>query len=355
MSDLAIEIADTGIVVVGESGLLTAPSPGYALVEGHSLMVGQEAFEVARLKPRRVTSRFWERLDTTHLPRPLPRHATWADLAHAHLSAIWRDVEQRLSSAPGRTDSSAVLLAVPASLTTDQLSLLLGIAGSCGISVVGLVDVPTAAAAHYSPAGRVLHVDVQLHRIVVSELERESAVVRRRVKTSERAGVHELRDIWAQAIAELFIRRTRYDPLHSANSEKQLYDKLPRWLDHANDEGQVSVEMEAAGKKRRVELSRDFVVSVAAVIYEQVTELVRALGAESGTASILLSKVAAELPGLDDLLTSSFGCQVHGLPLAAGGLGALRYREHIAAPGDELPMVTRLPLAVGDPDGETAG
>lgn len=344
MSGLAIEIADTGIVAVDESGLLGTPSPGYALLEGHTFLVGQEAFEVARLKPRRVTSRFWERLDSTPLPRPLPRHLSWADLVHAHLSEIWRTVGQLRSTEASRAEMAAVLLAVPGSFSSDQLGLLLGISRSCGIPVVGMVDAATAAVASHLPEDRVLHVDLQLHRLVVTELGREPAIVRRRVKVSEHVGLHGLRDIWAKAIAELFIRQTRFDPLHSATSEQQLYDHLSRWLARLDDEGQVAVHVEVAGKERTVELTRDLVMAAAGSHYEQITELVRTLGTGDETASILLSRAAAELPGLAGQLASSIDCEVRGLPLAAAAVGALRYREHIVAPGEELPMVTRLPL-----------
>jgi hypothetical protein len=69
---LALDVSDAGVLGVAEGGALLGPSPGYALVDGETRLVGEEARRRARLKPRFVVSRFWERLDTEPLGRPFP-------------------------------------------------------------------------------------------------------------------------------------------------------------------------------------------------------------------------------------------------------------------------------------------
>ena len=147
-------------------------SPGYALFEGKRPVVGLAARRRARLGPRLVHNRFWCELETTPLRRPFPGELSHADLAHAHLAAVWREVG---AAAEG------VILAAPGSCSERQLGLILGIARACGMPVTGLVDAAVTAA-DGSAGRRLLHVDLQLHRTVVSELIKERELVRRRVE-----------------------------------------------------------------------------------------------------------------------------------------------------------------------------
>ena len=86
---LALDVSDAGVLGVAEGGRLVGPSPGYALVEGDTILVGEEAFGRAHLRPRLVMSRFWEKIDAEPLGRPFPDGLTAADLVHAHLADIW--------------------------------------------------------------------------------------------------------------------------------------------------------------------------------------------------------------------------------------------------------------------------
>ncbi len=81
MSTLAIELNDTGLIVLDESKASSTsvnPSPGFALLDGDRIVTGVAAWREARLKPRFIHSRFWEELDTAPLPRPFPRKLTRA-------------------------------------------------------------------------------------------------------------------------------------------------------------------------------------------------------------------------------------------------------------------------------------
>ena len=74
-------------------------------------------------------------------------------------------------SAPGARSLDEVLLALPGSYSHDQLGLILGIARACGLPVRGLVDAAVAASATRGATGeRRIHLDLELHRAVVTEL-----------------------------------------------------------------------------------------------------------------------------------------------------------------------------------------
>jgi hypothetical protein len=341
---IAIELIDVGIAAFDESGLVLPPDPGYALIEGEELLTGHAALGRGRLKPRRVHHRFWDELDTTPLPRPFPRGLNRGDLAHAHLSRIWSTVLKRPASVPADLRGDQVILAVPGSLSADQLSLLLGIAKACAMPVVGMVDAAVAASAHGYPGAPLLHLDLLLHRVVLTEMSQEDGeVIRRRVETIEEAGLVELLDLWAKHIADLFIHETRFDPLHSATTEQSLYDHLPETLARLRRADSALLVMEAGGKEKSAELSQQQVVAAADRIYQSILQLVRS-SAETGTpATLLLSHRITQLPGLEQQLVDAFGTAMVKLSAGAAAAGALEHRRLIAGSAEEIPFITRLP------------
>ena len=89
MTAIAIEVNDAGLTVADRSGVL-AVEPGYALVEAGRIVTGQEALRQARLKPRRVTNRFWSGLSAEPGSAGLEVPATAAQIAYAQLGDLWR-------------------------------------------------------------------------------------------------------------------------------------------------------------------------------------------------------------------------------------------------------------------------
>ncbi len=362
MTTLALEIHDAGIRWVDASGA-GDPSPGYALWEDGALVTGQAALRRAREKPRFIHHRFWQDLDTEPLGKPFPRDLSAADLAHAHLSEVWK-------TAPEGTER--VILAVPGSFSARQLGLVLGIARACDLPVAGLVDVATAAtpvavAATGHPGRRLLHLDLHLHRVVLTELEmsdppagtpeRWAKVIRRRVRVEDGGGLVALQHAWARRIAELFVHATRYDPLHSATAEQALYRCLPQWLEALHSTELIEASLGPEGKERTLELTRPDLVDAADSFYENLPELVLALKRGGESITLLPAQGLAELPGLEARLAELRGVVTVPLPAGAATAGALLTREEILAdaepssassmtprPGDgaALPLVTRL-------------
>jgi hypothetical protein len=257
MSVLAIELNDAGIRAVRDSdpGAEAMPaSPGTALLDGGTLLVGYEAYRRARLKPRWTHDRFWEELDTTPLPRPFPRNLRRADLAHAHLEEIWKSTEP---------PAKEVILAVPGWYSSEQLGLVLGIARSTGMPVTGMVDAALAASA-LADQGRVLvHLDLYSHRTVASKVMRNDEMRRERIEINDSVGLVNLFDAWVKLIAQIFVRTTRFDPLHRGETEQALYLRLPEWLDELREKESTLLVMEAGGKEHSIELTRDQIVASA--------------------------------------------------------------------------------------------
>ena len=151
MAVLALELNDAGIVAVRDSApkVLALPeSPGIAVVDGDNIVTGSEARTRLRLTPRFTHTRFWDALDTTPLSRPFPSQLSRADLAHAHLSHLWKEAEGQ-----GANYDRAVL-AVPGWYSLDQLGLILGMARAIGIAVGCMMDAALAAAAGVTQGSR---------------------------------------------------------------------------------------------------------------------------------------------------------------------------------------------------------
>ncbi len=340
-SAIALELVDAGLQFVSSRGQISRPSPGLALVEGGELAVGLDAEAVARLKPRRLHSRFWQDLGTDSLGRPFPAYLRTADLAHAHLKATWE--------ADGG-DAEEVIVAVPGCYTEDQLSLILGIARELAIPVSGLVDAAVASAADREVAPHCLHLDLQLHRAVLTVLEHGEEITRTTVRVEPRVGLLGLRDLWARVIAQTFVRATRFDPLHLAATEQVLYAQLAAHLEALIEGDSTQVRIASGGRQHVIELEQGRIVDAAAPAYETLSTVVNDhLDPDSTT--LLLSHRAAALPGLVQHVEERTSATVIVLHPAAAGSGALAHADGIRSPGPSVAFVTHLPGLDARPPG----
>ena len=328
MSSVAIELNDAG-VAIAKDGALLQESPGYALVDGDRVLVGTEAQRKARLQPRHVHSEFWERLGSDPLPRPSRLARCQADLARAHLAHLWGPLSE---------DCDSVIFAVPGSFSRTQLGLLLGIAQSISIPVVGMVDGAVAGIPDFTPkaegrgrAGsdsKLLHVDLQLHRAVVTRLCRTPTLRRTNVDTSSRVGLAVLWDACVASIAEEFVRQTRFDPLYRARTEQQLYDLLPRCLERLRQDTRVAIRMNDGSKSRRIVLQRSQLIKAMSPYTRRLASLVQAARGSDEATALHLSARAYAVPGLARALGGASDVEPVGLEPGASALGALaRDRE----------------------------
>lgn len=88
MSLAAIELNDAA-VALARDGELLSESPGFALMEKGTLLVGEDARRRSRLEPRSVSTRFWSRLSNDPVSPATPAGMTFADLAREHVSRVW--------------------------------------------------------------------------------------------------------------------------------------------------------------------------------------------------------------------------------------------------------------------------
>ena len=329
---LVFEFNDAAIAVWGDSGLLLE-SPGVAILEPRGVTVGREAHRIARMNPRATNDRYWDELSLEPLDKPTARVRSNADLAYAQLDEIRRELGDEATDA---------VFAVPGSFDKEQLALLLGIARECAIRVVGLVDAAVAAATRAPLDGDLLHVDVLLHRAVLTRIRRDAQLTRTAVDSVAKAGLSALRERWIDHMADAWLTQTRFDPLHLAETEQALYDRLPGWLDELGAGDSIALEMQSGPKTHRASVSRDGLLGAVRKHYDRIAAQVRAAAAE-GPLTVLLSARAAQLPGLADALGAAAGNAACSLAADDLARGVLAHAGDIRSRGDSLAFVTRLP------------
>jgi len=327
MSPCIIELNDIG-VVASSAELKPISSPGYALVQGAKLVVGEAAKAQARLHPQQLNNRFWQRLgmDPISHSGDVVRHH--ADLAYAHLLHL-----HELAGKP-----EEVIFAVPGNFSNQQLSVLLGVARQCPFQAVGLVDAAVAAAAGVELAGDIVHIDLQLHQAVLTKLSVDGEITREAVQTVEGAGLLSLYDRWAHIIADAFIEQCRFDPLHSATTEQFIYDHLPQYL----SQGDLLVDLEVpqGSSVHRARVERELLMQVSAKTLQQLLDRAATMG--SVIDRKLLGHKWSAVPGVE---TFSPG----GLVLAVDttARACLEHAGLVRSKGAAVSFVTRLPAMNG--------
>lgn len=331
---LALDVSDAGLVGLGDDGAVLGPAPGIVLVENGRVACGEEARRRSRLFPRLVATDAWTRLGAEPLGPPFPEGLSRADLVHAQLEALWKDV---------RRTTGEVVLAAPGVHDEAALGRLVGIAQALAMPVSGMVDAAVAAAAAGFPGERLFHVDLGLRHAAVTEVRAGRELVRERVARIERWGLDEVEDAQVRGAAAAFVRMARFDPLHDAASEQDLFDRLPGWLALLEKEGRAAVSLAAGGREIAIELGREEAEGWTAALASELSQQVSVMKRAGEPATALVSAHAARLPGLLGRLAAIRGVEVALLPVQAAAAGALRERASIRSGAGRLRFLTRLP------------
>jgi hypothetical protein len=344
-----LELNDAGLRLSDESGVLLS-SPGYALVMPKRIEFGESARSQSRLNPLHCFNQFWHRLSLDPFPRPVAHFRHNADLAYSHLQDLARTAELE----------GDVLLAVPGSFSRTQLGILLGLIKSSPLRAVGIVDSSLAAALAQPVQDSLIHVDLHLHQVVLTRLQRQGDdIVRENVALVPGTGWVNLSDSLLQLITQAFIAQCRFNPQHNAESEQKLLDALPGWLledgdaaqgQSARDEDEVrstlQIRLEHNGTVHQARLPRSSLQQRLQPFYQKIVQQIDALDPQ-GESTLLLSERVQTLPGLAEHLRSHAGGGVRGPASHDEHTIARVCREYgsaLISPADTLAHVTRLRL-----------
>jgi len=300
MSTAAIHINDLGIRCAVD-GVVASPSPGYALLDREPIVFGEPAERAARLDPLIANNRFWDELDDRPLLGRSAGGRSQADLAFLHLKQIWQEIRER---------ATRVRCVVPASVKAPQLALLLGMARECDLPLEGFIDAGVAAATTWPGTGRLLHVDLHLHKTVITAVGVGERVRRERWELAASAGWTGFIDCWMRMIAREFVAQTRFDPLHQAESEQYLFDSLPVLLESLLASEQVDVQVPFGAETHRVSLSREQFAHEADGLYSELLLRVHRLRTAGSETTIAINERLALLPGLLARLAEFNDCAI---------------------------------------------
>jgi len=338
MSLAIIEINDCGLccgLFYGDKQGQMFVSPGYALLTEQGITTGNAALEKAYLQPQQSFNQYWRQLNLSPLPSPTSQARHNADLAYAQLLQLHKE-----SGSP-----EEVVFATPGSFDRDQLSVLLGLANAAPFKTVGLIDSAVAAvnqadlmSPKHASSNHFLHLDIQLHQLVLTRLSvGDPFIERTAVEVITDSGLKTFYDIWARYVANQFIQQYRYDPLHTAEGEQQLYDSLPLWLEKVNGDQEITVSLDSPQGTYKLNLNRNDLLACSQSKVEQLQQKLASFTIEGD--KLIASHRADLLPSL----TLQLGID-QTLPANAAMAGCLENMESITNNSGDIHFVTKLPI-----------
>lgn len=329
MTLLGLELSDAGILVAGghPERLLAVDgpekeSPGFAIPEKDRLLVGKSASDKAHFFPLQVINKFWDQLNTEPL-RQKNRHAqNHAEIAFAHLFHVWETVKQY---------GNELMIAVPNYFSREQLGLILGMARELSIPVAGFVPLPISASDRVYPGAMLLHLDIHLHRFEILYLRQDEYLTVENSLTFQDINLEQLYRSYMEIIAEEFVDATRFDPLHQAATEQELYNRLVAALDIFKYQSSFLFELSHGNVQYRINLLREVLFQKSKKIYDEICRFIEKMRDDHDQNNFLtviqMTHRVACLPGLKNKLLEIENCKISELEPGAGALGVLKLRD----------------------------
>ena len=320
---LIFELNDTELSLYrGTERLYHAPA--IALARNDEILFGEAALRLARIHPHQTNQQYFSRLNADPLVQPVASAANHADLVYLHLKELAILIEED------------VILAVPGTLSNDQLSVLLGISHEAKITICGFIDSAVAALTTTRVPEKTYLLDVHLQHMSITELSVNDEVQRIRSDEIRECGLAGLLEGWVNLIGDRFVHETRFDPLHTAHTEQQLYNQVYDWVVGAHHTKEIGVEIEHANQRHRVEIPKGQLEQKAQQRFRRLRESIPA------GAHITLTARCARLPGLTSLLRAD-GYEIDLLTSSAVAEGCTNHMEVIRSSDADLRLITRLP------------
>lgn len=346
MSLHVLEFNDAGLRLSDANGILLT-SPGYAYVNAKETEFGEEARKQSKVHPLNSFNQFWHRLSLDPFSKPVGNFRHHADMAFSHLQDI-------ASSAQLEGD---VVLAVPGSFSREQMAILLGLLKQSPMRPVGLVDAALIASVDHAQDASVIHVDLQLHQVVLSKLQRVGGELQRdSVILVPGAGWMNISDNLMQLFTGAFIQQCRFNPQHNAASEQMLLDNLPKWLIEDSGAGtQNDASMQESRRSLQIKLDHNNIVHEASLprsalhnrllpFFQKIAQQLAVIDPQ-GRSPLLISDRMQSLPGFEAALASASAA----VPRKALLLGSdavaqscLRYRDAVLGTPDALHFVSNI-------------
>jgi len=193
---------------------------GFAQITKDKVIFGDDAWLQARVSPQSSFCHYWQRLGYEEIHCDNNYVNNFADLAYMQLQNLVSQVDH----------CSDVIFVVPTSYNQEQLSLLLGIAKSCQLNVLGIVNKALVRFENVYDVGRYAILDISLHYCSLNELLVNHDISLGRIEQFAYTGFHDLYEQLAQWLNHQLIKEHRLDAFYSAVTEQQLYNQLSKLI-----------------------------------------------------------------------------------------------------------------------------
>ena len=193
------------------------------------------------------------------------------------------------------------------------------------------------------PNARLVHVDISLHSTILTRMAQPGRAQAEKSTLIEESGLVALHNAWIRSLAEAFVQQSRFDPLHTAETEQMLLDRMPAWLAAAAAGGSINLELEHGGLHHVAEIDALALISEAAPVYQRIISQLRTLVRADETPALQLSDRAAGLPGLADMLKARVGGEVYVLESGATARGLLGRCRDMTPNSQQVSLLRQLP------------
>lgn len=346
MSLHVLEFNDAGLRLSDASGILL-DSPGYAYVNAKEIEFGDAARKQSKVFPLSSFNQFWHKLSLDPFSKPVGNFRHNADIAFSHLQDIARSAQLE----------GDVVLAVPGSFSREQMAILLGLLKQSPMRPVGLVDAALMASIDHVKTDSVIHVDLQLHQVVLSKLQRVGTELKREsVLLVPGTGWMNISENLMQLFTNAFIQQCRFNPQHNAASEQMLLDNLPNWLIEEQVEDSLDAEsLQESRRSLQIKLKHNNIVHQASLprsalqsrllpFFQKIAQQLAEIDPQ-GSSTLLVSDRMQYLPGFEAVLANvAPGASRSVSLLGEGGVteACLRYRDALLGAPDALHFINKI-------------
>lgn len=331
MHPLAIQLDDRAVAFARDGHVLSsAPSAVWDGSTGE--LAGTNAWNALRRHPTATSTR--------HLGALLGQRSA-SDRTVALVAA---ELVRRLAAQPP-APAERVWMVTPARASEPGLSAMLAIARNLSLPVDGFIDAAVAAVAALRLERSALVLEIGMHETAATYIDHDGAQVRRRrTAITQRGGLIAFYQGWLELVSTTMVKRTRFDPLHDAATEQNLFDSLAAWAREASATGAVQAVLNKGAERFEVTLTRDQFAQAGQGLHREIMRLLHELRPAGAPMALVVPAAIQGLPGFADELEQFADCEAIGIPdgFAAAATSRLDLPERAST--DPIRLLRRLPV-----------
>jgi hypothetical protein len=331
MRPFVIELDDRALAFARD-GQIASSAPSAVWDGSTAEPAGTSAWNALRRHPTATSTRHLGALLSQTVP---------TDRSVALVAA---ELVRRLAAQPPRADER-VWIAAPARAPERGLSAVLSIARTLSLPVDGFVSSAAASVAALRLEKTAIVLELGLHHAAATSVDRDGAQARRRrTVLADRNGLMAFYQGWLELVSTTMVKRTRFDPLHDAATEQQLFDSLVTWARQAALGGSVNAVLTKGTERFEVTLTRDQFAQAGRTLHRQIVRLLHESRPAGAPVALVVPAILREFPGLRDDLEQFADCELICVPdgHAAMAVATLDLPERPAS--EPVRLLRKVPL-----------